>query len=494
MSSLRQIPLQRPFVATAAESAAMIDSDQSSDFPAWVAALYLFVIFSRLPELASIVVHGNAYIALIVVTAAIAAVFFSGNLLRGVSTTQGILLIMLTMWMSLSAVFGIWRGGSIAVITGLWLKSVTAFFLIAGATRKIKHAHMMLVSLGLACFLVVLQSIAFGTDDGDRFQVTLEGAQGLTLSNANGLALSLALGLPFSLYLALQGKMIVRVIAFGLLLMGLVANLRTGSRGGLLVSILLVFLVFLRAAVPQKLIMILGGGVFFAAALSVIPQASLERFKTLFGKAESADARSAAESTQGRSKLLQDSLRLTAQHPLFGVGPGNFSVAAAGDAETAGRRAQWQETHNSYTKMSSETGLPGMILFTATLLISLVRVRRVEKVARSKNLERIADMCFCLFLSLSALTMYNFFDSNALQFNLPVLAALAATMVPLVEQHMQRVGGGFTTTGPILPVVGYWRPNGSSVRKPSADPSRLGNPQTRPATRPLAQTWQTRRS
>src|SRR5208282_4132573 len=69
------------------------------------------------------------------------------------------------------------------------------------------------------------------------------------------------------------------------------------------------------------------------------------------------ESQSASASQVQRKALLIKSLVVTAQHPLFGVGAGNFQVVSG----------MWHETHNSYTQMSSEAGLPALILYLMIL-------------------------------------------------------------------------------------------------------------------------------
>jgi len=58
--------------------------------------------------------------------------------------------------------------------------------------------------------------------------------------------------------------------------------------------------------------------------------------------------------------LFLRSIQLTFEHPILGVGPGEFMDAEAEEAAVAGKKAMWHFTHNSYTELSSETGLPGL--------------------------------------------------------------------------------------------------------------------------------------
>ena len=65
------------------------------------------------------------------------------------------------------------------------------------------------------------------------------------------------------------------------------------------------------------------GVVFLILAVFFLPQRIRERFTTYF-EAHSAQAEEAAASAEARKQLLIRSLELTAEHPLFGVGPGQF--------------------------------------------------------------------------------------------------------------------------------------------------------------------------
>ena len=49
----------------------------------------------------------------------------------------------------------------------------------------------------------------------------------------------------------------------------------------------------------------------------------------------------------------------------------------------------WHETHNTFTQVSCEDGLPGLIFYCLALLYCYTSVRSVEKLAR-KNSRRAA--------------------------------------------------------------------------------------------------------
>jgi O-antigen ligase len=62
-------------------------------------------------------------------------------------------------------------------------------------------------------------------------------------------------------------------------------------------------------------------------------------------------------------------------HPIFGVGPGNFG----------GYSGTWRVAHNTYTELGAEGGVPALLLFLMIVAKSLINLRRVEKSQAAKN-------------------------------------------------------------------------------------------------------------
>ena len=56
-----------------------------------------------------------------------------------------------------------------------------------------------------------------------------------------------------------------------------------------------------------------------------------------------------------------------------------FSVAAADAFKKKGQRGSYLQTHNTYTQVSSEVGIPGLLLYGAALWQAISSVRFVRK-------------------------------------------------------------------------------------------------------------------
>ena len=142
----------------------------------------------------------------------------------------------------------------------------------------------------------------------------------------------------------------------------------TGSRGCVLAAIAYgILLLYLsrnrvRALAAMAVIATIG--------LTVAPSAVLHRLTILFGDEQASNMSdlSAVQSQNSRIELLKRSVAVTMAHPLFGVGPGMFAVELMDEAKAKGRWIQTLGTHNSYTQVSSECGIPAFLFYMATLI------------------------------------------------------------------------------------------------------------------------------
>ncbi len=281
----------------------------------------------------------------------------------------GKVLIAFTAWIAICVPFSVWRGGSFTV----FLVALQAFALVvfmAAFIQDVPDCFRVMWTVGLAMAAVgVLALLMGGGKVGpgrvQDFRLGLGGKTN-TLADANFLCLYILVGLPFVWFSVSRKTGIKKVLMMSLMLPMFAGAARTGSRMGLLAlaAALLLYLIF--ASVKQRMIVIIAGVVLLALGLSYLPSRIIERFTTFF-QAHSAESAEAAGSAEARKQLLLRAMLLTAEHPLFGVGPGEFIDAEAEQAGEEGHRGMWHYTHNSYAELSSETGLIGLVLFVIAL-------------------------------------------------------------------------------------------------------------------------------
>jgi hypothetical protein len=133
-----------------------------------------------------------------------------------------------------------------------------------------------------------------------------------------------------------------------------------------------------------------------------------------------------------------ESVNLTFEHPLVGVGPGNFQAAVFNEATAVGlKHNEWMQTHNSYTEISCETGIPGLILLLCLIGSSFRDVSVVLKGSSPRG-EKPDPVTYAtakaLLLSLTVIMVCVFFLAVGYDFAIYVWAGLTVGLRRVYEQ------------------------------------------------------------
>jgi len=211
---------------------------------------------------------------------------------------------------------------------------------------------------------------------------------------------------------------------------------------------------FFHVRFSTKIKLALIGGVAFILLAVAVPGHLAERFATTLDtdldvqdQPRDPALRSIIASSRIRRSLLLDSLRIMCQHPFFGVGLGNFVVAQNDLAVARGEHmGYWHVTHNAYTQIASESGVPGFVLFLLALVFSFRAISRTGLDHRGSNSPTAREMhmlVIALRLSLVAYLSCCFFASLAYE---PVLSALCGLAVSL--ELCGRRGAAVTAQAP----------------------------------------------
>jgi O-antigen ligase len=307
-------------------------------------------------------------------------------------------LILLLGQMSLAAVFSpVWRGGALQVALGDFPKVVLITIVITlTATNLLRLRRLLFVQTCSAVIIALVSIVKFPLVSG-RLTSVVGGIYG----NPNELAIVAALAFPFCFAFVLGTASLIRKFfwAFAMLVITC-AVLFTYSRAGLLALLTAVGICVWEFCVIGKRpgLLLLAAIVGLAIILLAAPARYATRVRSIVKPGEDPTG-----SAEARRALLVRSLEITAQHPLLGVGPGNFQVLSG----------NWHDTHNSYTQMSSEAGVLALIFFLAILRRSLINVREVKRLANGKAELLLAGG---LRASLLAFAVGSFFGSLAYHF------------------------------------------------------------------------------
>jgi O-antigen ligase len=307
-------------------------------------------------------------------------------------------------------------------------------FIVAGLSLTWKECEKILYAVALGGCVQMLWARMFDTEGGDRL-----GLQVGSLVNSNDYAAHMILSLGFVLWLALNAKKakIIRVGAFIAVIFGLLLIVRTASRGAL-ISLLVISLIFLyRASTTQRLMMIVVAPIVFAIVLVSVPKGALTRI-TSFSENEQGASAEALESSNARQYLLRKSIEYTFTHPIFGVGLGQFASFEGANNQVIGGHGMWHETHNTYTQVSSETGLPGLTLYLGAVFSIIGAFRMINSKARKRpDCRDIAVASFCALISTVGFCVCVTFLSFGYFFYLPFLGGLAVAMWRAADREFQ---------------------------------------------------------
>jgi putative inorganic carbon (HCO3(-)) transporter len=366
---------------------------------------YLYLYCSRIPELIPSLHLGMAIQPILLI-----GMFMTGTTKSIFKSDIGRVMTAFTIWVGICVPLSVWKGGSFTT----WLSTAQALlllFFMAAFIRSIEDCYraMFMVALGMATIGVLSMVIGGGTGGGANEVRLGLGAGADTLADANFLALYLVVGIPFIIFAMTLKKGIMRVGLFLCLIPVLAGFSRTGSRMGMLALAAGMLLFFIFATMVERMAIIMGGIIFVALAVTLLPQRITERFTTFLNASSTAQAE-AANSAEMRKALFLRSIQMSFEHPVFGVGPGEFMDAEAQESMAAGKRAMWHFTHNSYTELSSETGFPGLLLFLYAFYrgyrgLSGIRTKyRYSRVGRAALYLQIAVVMSCVgafFLSIA---------------------------------------------------------------------------------------------
>jgi O-antigen ligase len=306
------------------------------------------------------------------------------------------------------------------------------YLILAGLIVSVGHCRKVLYAIGIAGMLVEIIAFRERVSSAERLLIGFG-----SFSNPNDLAFYLLFSFPGCLLLILEGRPFSFRRLFGLASAVLVFlfAFQTGSRMAFIMMIAVLAFLILTATFLNKVKILVAAVAVGIIAFATSGPGTVLRYRSIFEDvapqtADSLEVGKAVGSTQARKNLLKASLIMTMQNPLLGVGPGMFNVAASEDPYTARVLfAAWKETHNTFTQVSSETGIPGLLLYLGAMgscFYIAIRVFRDTKHRPGMELHR--KLAYCLLVACINYAVGGMFGSSAYNFFLPTLAGLCAAL------------------------------------------------------------------
>lgn len=242
-----------------------------------------------------------------------------------------------------------------------------------------------------------------------------------TKGDANNLALTLVSAIPFSIALFKIEKNIISKAILGLSTAIILFTVPlTFSRGGLLALIVVLFLLVSRIQKKRYAIFILL--LFVGLSVLILPTAVWER-------ASMTSLSSMDASIQMRTRLLRGGLAMFLDHPIFGVGIGNFIVHSYHYSGVLPP----SYAHNMFLHVAAELGILGLFFFAALLWITWRMLRQVQKATSGETQPFLFFASQGIEISLIGFCVATFFLSQQFNKMLWILIALSVCVKRLYE-------------------------------------------------------------
>jgi O-antigen ligase len=362
--------------------------------------LFMFLYYWRPEDL----IPGLSWIPMAKVTggiALLALIFGSGGMRRQKLPLEIKVLLLLLFYMVLTIPFAYWRGGAFNTVVNKFSKGVIVALLLSLMVTEVQQMRKLLsIQLGAVAFVTFVSMAIHHTDKDGR----LSGVQKSILENPNDLAINLAMNFPICMAFLLGAKGAPRKLLWGVsLAVMLLGTILTYSRSGLIAMVITVLGCIWEYGIKGKRKSVLVGALALGMVGTVVILATpnyVTRIRSLFsGNIQGSNDRGSLE---GRRELLVKSIQTALDHPIFGVGPGNFEVIDG----------QWRVAHNSYTELAAEAGFPALGLFLLLLVVSFRKINAVRKLPAYQTDESIRLWTSGMWTSLAAYAAGSMFAST----------------------------------------------------------------------------------
>jgi putative inorganic carbon (HCO3(-)) transporter len=356
------------------------------------------------------------------VIALLALIFSLRHIRRQLPREVFFLAILIGQLFLASAMSSVWRGGALGA-TFDFAKILLLVIVMSASVNTTERLRLLIFVQAASVAVIAVITVWKSHHIIGR----LEGILGGNYSNPNDLALGIVISLPLCLALLfLSRNWVWKVVwAIAMLVMSYAVFL-TSSRGGFFALITTAAFCLWGYAVQGRRRYLL----IFATLLGAILwqfSGGLLRGR-LTGTLDSKDeVASSYESSKQRQELFWKTVEVTEQNPLFGVGPGNFVVISG----------NWHVSHNAFTQMSSEGGIPALIFYSLILWCGFRNVSITTRIARSQRILML--LARALRASLAGYVVGSLFASTAYQFFPYFLVAYTTALLWIAKKSSAQI-------------------------------------------------------
>jgi O-antigen ligase len=427
----------QPEVQTPPDRDAAFVGDPTRIFALYLGALLLFLRVSMMNQVLSYLTQVNFRLLYVFGLPALLAVFFVGGIRRTLEGRPAYYWIGFAIWAILAVPFSTWMGSSFSLVATYLRADFLMLFVVGGLVITWRECKVMMYAMLFGGVVNLATARLFGSTEVNRF-----GLEFGTVANPNDFAGHLLLVVPFLLWLVLTSRnILLRVAGLAGFVYGVYLILASGSRGAAVGLVVAVLFFLWRGSARQKITLIVGAPILLVVLIAALPGGTWRHIKSFSANTPDADG-AAIASSAARTYLFRQSVNYSLRHPLFGLGPGQFSIYEGVHNQIGGTtHGSWHDTHNTYTQVSSECGIPAMLLYIAGILSSFRLLGSAYRQARARpDCQDIRSAALCIMLGMAgycaAITFLNF----AYFFYLPAMAGFAIAFSRAAQREFRARG------------------------------------------------------
>jgi O-antigen ligase len=259
----------------------------------------------------------------------------------------------------------------------------------------------------------------------------------------------LAAVLPLAIYRILDDKNpFLRIFAAGAAFLLVFAILNTYSRGAFLAMVVTLTLIAIERRIRFSLVILIL--VTTVVMMQFLPEGYTQRLETLSIFTSDEATVHSEGSFRGRTSEMLSARAMFSDHPLLGVGTGNYE---ANYQEYAGRlgleqRTENRQAHSLYLEIAAETGILGILTFVGLFVALLIGFSRARR--KVQRLDKDSDWPTWIMSLQMAITSYLvssiFLHGDFIRF-LFFLVALGAAAIHLSDRLEERKHRQLSETG-----------------------------------------------
>ncbi len=334
-----------------------------------------------------------------------------------------------------------------------WVVTIVAWLLAANTTRTPRDLAVLLGVLllapGLEALVGVVQFLTGNGPPSFRIAANLPFVRAYgTIGTPNAFAGYMNMSWPLALALAAGTSILawrkqmhwwvaaVCWLAAGLLLGGLLLSFSRGAWLGAALGVAgLIAFLDRRVLALAVVVSVVGGAALAFGGVRWLPDALEQRVTSIVESVGFVDPATIEVTPANFSKVerlaqMKAGWQMFADHPLTGVGPGNYTAAYI-DRASAPWYVSRGHAHNYYLHMAAQAGIIGLIAYLGVLVTVAVQAVRTARRTRDVLTRSIVVGCCGLIAAVAGHNMLE--NLHALNLGIQLAAAWALVSMPLHE-------------------------------------------------------------